>query len=200
MLEEVIALTGKFGCGKGTVARILKEKYGFKDEVYSNLIIEEAASERKTLSGVREMQDYGNYMRARYGGGILTQRLLEKASHEGGKWVLDGLRNTAEAKLVRDVGGIVVAVDAEAEQRYRLSMIRGRERDPKTWEEFVELDERASGKGQDDNGQQVERCMNEADYWVYNYGDLEDLEAEVERMVMWRAEGKEGKLPKIARR
>ena len=68
----------------------------------------------------------------------------------------------------------LISIDAELEIRWRNAQNRGKESDPKTFEEFLEADKRDFQENTD-NGQQVEKCMSLADYNLLNNGTIEEL-------------------------
>ena len=63
--------------------------------------------------------------------------------------IIDSLRNAGEAVFLRKKLGdkfVLIAVDAPQRLRFERTLKRGKEGDPKTWEEFLKVDERDNHK------------------------------------------------------
>lgn len=175
----ILGLTGTIAAGKGAILDHLKSK-GFKNFTFSDELREEAR--RKNIEINREnLQMLGTEMRTNFGGGILAKKLLEKARDEE-KVVVDGIRNIAEIKELRKRPDFVlISLDAPQKLRFHRLQERKRENDPQTWEEFIkkdDIDNGINGNG-NENGQQNLKCMELADFAIYNDGDLGTL---LERM------------------
>ena len=74
---------------------------------------------------------------------------------------------------------VLIAVDSPPEMRFERLLKRGRPDDPKTFEEFQELDSRDQGIGQPDYGQQTRRCIEQADFTIINDGSFEDFQNKI---------------------
>jgi len=174
----IIGLTGTKASGKGIVADILQAK----DFVYTSTSdrVREEAVERGILNyTIRDLQDIGNELRNRFGAGVLVKRSLELVG-ERKNIVIDGIRNVGEVQELRKQKDfILIGIDAPLEIRYKRLIERGRESDPKTWEDFLAMDRRDKGIGELNIGQQVEACMNMADIKIYNEGTLKQLEEKI---------------------
>jgi dephospho-CoA kinase len=77
----------------------------------------------------------------------------------------------------------LIAVDASKELRWERIKTRSREGDPKTWEEFVEVDERDQGVNEPLYGQRVRECIQMADFLLINDGTQEEVNEKVLRIV-----------------
>lgn len=125
--QVIIGLTGLAASGKGTAAQYLKEKYGFKVLVFSDIIKEEA--ERRGLltgKGMEEtksiLSEFGDVWRKETGRkDIVGQKLIEKIK-EGNlnKVVVDGFRSVEEVELFRKTFKkfILIQIDASLEKRW----------------------------------------------------------------------------------
>lgn len=178
----IIGLTGSLGAGKSIVSDFLKEK-GF---VYLSLSDElrEIAKERKIELIRKNLQDLGNWLRENFGVGILAEKVLDKIQNQEYKRaIVDGIRNPAEIKVLRQLKNFfLVSVDASQEIRFQRLISRNRESDPKTWEEFVEVDDRDKGIGELETGQAVEKCMKQADFVLINPGSLEEIKEKMSKL------------------
>jgi hypothetical protein len=53
--------------------------------------------------------------------------------------------------------------------------------DPKTFEEFLEIDETDLRNNKPEYGQRVRYCLKLADYFIINYGSLDELNKKLEK-------------------
>ncbi len=143
-----IGLAGTLNAGKDSLGDVLSAKYGFLHMSTSDMI---------RLMKKREFGDtpqalllrndpYINNMRAERGPGFLVQAvhddwLAEKEKFPGG-YVASAIRAIGEAEKVKELGGIVVFVDADPMVRYKRSLARGRDANEKgkTFQEFIETE------------------------------------------------------------
>ncbi len=171
----IIGLTGSMGCGKGEIVNIL-EKLGFKHITLSSMIRAEA-KERGLPEDREVLMEIGNSMRAFDGAGVLAKKSLEKiklSDHED--WVIDGIRNPAEiVELKTDEDFHMVGVHTDREVLIDRILSRSRAGDALVKEDIVAKIEREWGKGEPDDGQQVEKCMKDSDLIINNEGTLEEL-------------------------
>jgi len=175
----IIGLTGSLAAGKGVVSDFLKEK-GF---VYLSLSNElrEIAKENKIEITRKNLQDLGNKLRESKGSGVLAERAFNKiANQEYKKAIVDGIRNPAEIEILKKLKNFfLVSVDAPQEIRFKRLVERNRESDPKTFETFLEVDNRDKGIGELETGQAVGKCMTLANVTLINEGTLEEVKKEV---------------------
>ena len=172
-----IGLTGYMASGKGEIAKILKEQ-GYKYVSLSDMVREEADAHE--LEHTREnLQRIGNRLREEFGGGVLGMRVREKIEKEDkdGNWVIDGVRNPAEAKELMKLDEFhFLGVVASSEIIVERIMGRGREGEQSTTEEEIlaKLDIE-KGKDQPENGQQVDKCIDLIDFLIINKGTIDEL-------------------------
>jgi len=113
-----------------------------------------------------------------YGAHILAKMAVEYLPRDKEMIIIDGIRNPGEAEFLRSKFGVdfvLVAVDSPVEKRFENIRNRGDVRDPKTREEFDQMDARDQGSGEPPYGQQVAACVQTADYKIVNDGTLEEL-------------------------
>jgi dephospho-CoA kinase len=177
----IIGLTGTLASGKGEVAEYLK-KQGFAYFSLSDEVREEAA--KRGIEIRREnLQKLGNELRAQNGNGVLAQLALKKIV-PGMNVIVDGIRNPAEAKELKNFGHFyLIATDAPRDQRFKRMMTRNRESDPKTWADFLKVDVIDQGYQQDESGQQVAECMKAADYKIINNASVESLHEKTQYVI-----------------
>ena len=179
----VFGLTGKNASGKGTVAEILKKK-NFTYHSLSDSLRDELKSLKKEETR-ENLIDIGNELREKGGPGVLADKLMPKLNSENNH-IVDSIRNPLEVISLRKETLLrrffLISVDANARLRYDRLCSRGRIGDTDSWEKFVEQ-EKKEENNDDPNKQQLSRTMEMADYSIDNSGTLEELEAQVNRII-----------------
>jgi len=187
----IIGLTGTKASGKGEIAKIL-EQNGFAYSSTSDRVREEAVSKGLVNYTIKDLQDIGNDLREKFGLGVLAKRTLELIKGNENV-VIDGIRNLGEIEELKRQGNFVlIAVDASQEKRFERLIARKRESDPKTYSDFLKMDERDLGKEEKNSGQQVGKCIEQADYTLENNETIEELQKKIEEVF--------GKIQDIAER
>ena len=179
----VLGLTGKNASGKGTVAEILKKK-NFTYHSLSDSLRDELKTLKKEETR-ENLIDIGNELREKGGPGVLADKLMPKLNFENNH-IVDSIRNPLEViSLRRDTqlrSFFLISVHANARLRYDRLCSRGRIGDTDSWEKFVEQENKEENND-DPNKQQLSKTMEMADYNVDNSGTLEELEAQVNRII-----------------
>jgi dCMP deaminase len=178
----IIGLTGSLASGKGIVSDFLKEK----SFVYLSLSNElrQVASEKGIEINRKNLQDLGNYLRKENGSGVLAELVVKKIIQNNYKnVVIDGIRNPKEIEVLRKLKNFyLISVDANVDIRFERMKKRNRENDPKTWEEFLQVDSRDKGIGEEASGQNVAKCMEQSDFFIMNNLDLNSTKKRVEEI------------------
>jgi len=173
----LIGLVGRMGSGKGTVAEILKEQ-GFSSAIISDFIIKEM-KERGIAIILENIQDVGDEARKKYGGGEWVKRILKEMDLDK-NYIFDGVRNPGEVEELRKTGKFfLIYVDCMQHIRWPRVKDSGKEKNPKIWEEFLIAEKRDSGLNQPEYGQQVDKCIQKADFVITNNYALENLKRQV---------------------
>lgn len=138
----LIGLSGTNGSGKDTVGHMLAERHGYLFVSVSDLIREEAR--KRGLPVTREvLRTISAEWRREFGLGVLVDRAIAKWKESGDQYtgvVACPMRNSGEAQHLKDLGGLLIWVDADPKVRYDriTSGNRGRAgEDDKTYEQFV---------------------------------------------------------------
>src|SRR5262245_44558236 len=167
----LIGLTGRNAAGKGEVARYLQQK-SFYYYSLSDVIRDEIRSRGEEPTRER-LIIVGNELRQKYGSNILAERTLAKIEDDK-HYIIDSIRNPAEVDAFRAAKHFkLLRVEAPADVRFERILKRHRESDPRTFEEFVALENReAEG---DDTSQNLVKVELMADHSLTNDGALEKL-------------------------
>ena len=176
----IIGLTGTMGSGKAEIAKYLTSK-GFDYYVYSD-ILREIAKQRNIDPTRKNLQKLGNDIKKETKNlGILSKKIIQKI--KTAKTVVDGVRNIDEIKELKK-GGSFYLIGVSAPQRLRYMRIgkRGREGDPKTFREFKRIDN-LENRGKT-KGQEINKCLSVADFFIVNDGSLEELKKKVEDVLL----------------
>jgi dephospho-CoA kinase len=183
---KIIGITGTLGSGKTTVKDFFLSRFSYSFVSLSDIIKEELQKEGKELKRENFIEK-GNELRKKYGNQILvevaTLTLPERIEKQF--LIIDGIRNPEEVEFLRKKFGkdfVLIAVDAPKELRFKRLLERGKEGDPKTFEEFLKIDEADLGKNQPEYGQNVEECLKLADYLIINDGSINELNKKLEEI------------------
>ena len=172
----VIGVTGTLCSGKGIVSKILLSK-GCDIDTFSSIIRDELKSRGNSSPDRMQLQDEGNRLRKEFGSQVIAQRLLLKYKDSVKPLVIDGLRNIAELDYLRENSDFVlIGVDAPLDLRWNYTRNRKTSRDLMDYDEFVKLEARDRGHNEPLNGQQVDMCLAQADYLIYNDEEFKKLE------------------------
>lgn len=175
----ILGITGTDGAGKGTVVEYLVTKKGFTHYSSRELLLAEVlkAGIEPTRNELRLM---GNKMRAEEGDDVIVQKaLLQIESTKQQNAVVESLRALAEAKTLKERGGILLAIDADLAVRYKRVQGRRSVSDQVTFEQFVAHEE-LEKNDTDPHGMQKAKVMEMADYTIMNNGSRESLVVAIE--------------------
>ncbi|MBI3683965.1 MAG: AAA family ATPase [Acidobacteria bacterium] len=169
-----IGLTGPFGSGCTTDARILQERLAYKHYRLSDLLVARWRAENPEKPYSRtDLQLLGNHVREDAGDpGVLAREAiaaLERDAEQHARIAFDGIRNTGEIDVLRNRFGhrfFLFAIECPREQRWKrlepTYMQRGRTRP-----DFLDEEQRDGGE-EGRYGQQVRLCVFQADVLLRN--------------------------------
>ena len=95
--------------------------------------------------------------------------------------VISSIRNSGEIDRIHDFGGELVWVDADPEIRFERISSRGREDDPKTFNEFEAQQQAEMERSGDEATLNMAEVRERADrVFTNDHGDVESLEKAIE--------------------
>ena len=175
----IIGLTGPMASGKTTVVEALK-KEGFKHFTLSDIVREECAKQGREMTRDNLMA-IGEALRHEFGAGVLGMLALKRVLTEGenDNWIIDGIRNPEEAKELRKYSTFVLVANTAPEELL-VSRILSRKRSDDILDETAIRQKlrREMGEGEPFEGQQVQKCIDMADYVFENTMPMDQVEAE----------------------
>lgn len=176
----IIGLTGSFGAGKGAVVDYLVQK-GFRHYSVREFLTEEIG--RRGLPVNRDsMIVVANDLRGEHGSAYLIELMYARAEENGGDAVIESLRAVAEIEKIKELGGMVIGVDADSKIRYDRAVKRGSETDNVTYEKFLEQ-EKAESNPDDPTKQNIFGALKRADFILTNNGTFEELHAQIDEVL-----------------
>lgn len=182
MPKILLGITGTDGSGKGTVVDYLVAHKGFIHYSAREIWVAHLA-ERGTESSRANMRLIANELREKHGNDFLVTYYLEKIKQDGTQNVIiESIRAISEAETLKANGGILIAVDADQKLRYERVQSRRSESDKVSFELFAEQEE-LELNDPNPHGMQKRKVMERADYTIFNNGALEELFAEIERVM-----------------
>lgn len=176
----IIGIVGPFGSGKTTVAKYLVKKDFINIRLSS--FLEEEAKKRYGKIDRKGLQDIGNEFRKKYGPFILAQWAIEKTCGKD-KIVIDGIRNLAEIKFLKNQADFsLFGVTADPKIRFR-RLKENKTKGLPVFRDFLRLDARDKGRGQLKSGLQVTKCLEKADYFIENNGNIGELYQKIDNFL-----------------
>lgn len=176
-MRKLIGLTGTNGSGKGEAAAFFKS-HGYSYFSLSDIIRHELTQEGQEVTRDNLIQK-GNQLREKHGADTLARRVMAQVI---GNSVIDSIRNLSEIEYLRtEASFILLAIDAPVEIRYERVKLRGRDESVKTLEEFIAKEEEEMTRME--KGQQLNACIEAADYRLTNEGSLDDFFKKLEKFL-----------------
>lgn len=170
----IIGVVGPLCSGKDSFAQIMS---GFGFEVFSFGDVLREEMKKQNIDITREnLQNFSNDLRRNRGAGAVSKIIISRMQ-PGKNYLVQGFRNPAEVKEFLALENFdLVSLDSSAERRFERMKLRKREKDPETFKDFRELeDKELLGVGQDEFGFHIQDCMNLASMGIVNEGNFEDL-------------------------
>jgi dephospho-CoA kinase len=175
---KIIGICGTNGSGKDTIAQMLAERHGWLMVQYSDFLRVEARKRGLPIER-RHLSFISAEWRATHGYSVLTEKSVDLFNKSKDKYkglVVLSMRHPGEAKKVKELGGVVVWVDADPKIRYKRVTGRGRStEDIKKYEHFLAEEEAEMHHSGHESTVSMAKVKDMADIFLENNGD--DLEA-----------------------
>ena len=180
----IIGVVGQIASGKGILVKYLIEKLGFISYSLSSAVHREIEKKGIKKYTRQMLQDMGDELRREFGDEVLAQRIIKAINEKKkDKIVIEGIRNPGEIEFLRNNSNfILIGVKANRELRFKRLLFRGKEWDPKSYEDFLKVDRRDLGVGQQKSGQQVGKCLAYCDYVLTNNKNIKDFEKKIKKL------------------
>lgn len=179
MSKIILGIAGEIASGKGTTAKYLIERYGASTHRFSTSLRDVAR--RMYLDESREnLQKISTMMRENFSDDVLSMVIYRDVANDNTQVVaIDGVRRMADIEFLKKLLEFkLVYIDADMKNRYSRIVKRGENVDDnaKTFEEFEKDHEREAEL-------QIKDLKNEADFVIDNNGSLEQLYAQIDRII-----------------
>jgi len=176
----ILGLCGENGSGKTYVANYIVKR-GFTYYSLSDII--RRMLEKEGKKSTREnMQNKGKQLVNEHGPGVLG-KLIKNYIDENVNTVVDSIRRTEEVRELKKISGFTLLyVTAPPEARFKRIKERNRLGDPKTYEEFLGL-ENVETNGKGDTGQNIKEVAKLADETIINNGLTLDLNRKLDILI-----------------
>ncbi len=171
----IIGLVGRMASGKGEFVNIMTN-FGFNHITLSSMIREEAKKQNREETR-ENLMEIGNGIRSAGGAGALMKKAVEKLKEKPTEdWIIDGIRNPAEISELIEYGDVfIVGLYAEEDILVNRILSRKRAGDAVSREDIVAKLDREYGKDEPEEGQQVEKCMQQVEFVIRNEGSLDEF-------------------------
>jgi len=179
----IIGVAGTIGAGKETLTSYFRER-GFVYFETSAIIKEELVKLGLEITRTN-MQNWADEQRVKFGVGAVMKIMLERANADKSKhYLFDSLRNPGEADFLKEncETFYLIAVDAPKAVRFERIVKRGKLHDPKTWQDFLNVDERDLNDTKNPLGQHTAQLLKIADFLILNNKNLESAKKEIEHI------------------
>lgn len=182
----IIGVVGQIASGKGILVKYLTEKLGFVSFSLSSIVHLELKKKRIKEFTRQTLQDLGDELREEYGNDVLISRLNEVIKgQKKARVVIEGIRNPGEIEFLKKFPNFtLIGVKAGRKVRFNRVLKRQKPWDPKHYEDFLKVDRRDLGIGQDKSGQQVGKCLAYCDYVLTNNKNTEGFEKKIGKLMV----------------
>ncbi len=178
---HIVGITGTSWAGKGTVVEILISQYGYQHYGVSEYLSQELKKQGLAVDR-QHLIDLANQLRSKHGNWAIVQLLYQQAKKQGGNAIIESLRSVWEVQeLQKNADFILLAVDADPQTRYQRILQRKSAKDQISRETFLQQ-EHSEMQNTDPNKQNIQACMDLANYHINNDGTLEELKAQIQTL------------------
>jgi len=175
---KIIGIAGTNGSGKDSLGEILAKNYGYMFVSGADFLRDEA--KKRGLSIEREvLRTISAEWRRKYGLGVLVDKAFEIYKQSAKKYkglVISPMRNPGEAQHLKELGGVLIWVDADLKVRYgRITKRQRSTEDQKTFEQFLAEEQAEMEHSGDETTLSLSGVKLKADIFLENNGTLEEF-------------------------
>jgi dephospho-CoA kinase len=178
----LLGVVGLNGSGKDTVAKYLREYYGFEWVSLSDMVRKEVLARGLSVSNRDSLNMVAEDMRKKAGPSIWIQRSLENYSPEK-DLVLSSFRHPSEIDIVHEKKGKMILVDAKIEIRFQRTVERvlhnAQDHGSVGFDDFKKKEERELSNPDKDK-MQMGACVLMHDFKIDNNTSVENLYAQID--------------------
>jgi dephospho-CoA kinase len=182
---KIIGISGTNGSGKDSLGQMLAERHGWLFVSGADFLREEAKKRGSPIE--REvLRTISAEWRRKHGLGVLIDMAIELFNNSSGKYhglIVSPMRNPGEAQHLKDLGGVLVWVDANPKVRYeRISQRQRSAEDQKTFEQFLKEEQDEMQHSGDEATLSLSGVKAKADIFLENNGsDIEKFKGAAEK-------------------
>ena len=176
----IVGITGTIGAGKGTVVDYLIKEKGF-EHISARDIWTKELKKRGLPVDRDHMTKLANELRAEHGPAYFVEQALLSVKKDI-PTVVESIRTVGETELLKENGGILLAIDSDQKVRFERISGRGSALDDVSFEDFMRQEENEM-QNEDPSKQNIMKVMGLADFKISNAGSVEELENQVEKFL-----------------
>lgn len=178
----IVGITGTLGAGKGTIVDFL-----VREKNFNHFSVRQFLLEQIRISGMPENRDsmvwIANKLRREHSPSYIVDCLFDKAAFSGKPAIIESIRTPGEVlSLRRKEHFYLFAVDADPRTRYERISKRKSETDQVDFKTFQENESREM-TSDDPTKQNIQKCIEMADFRFTNNGSVRALEKAVEGVI-----------------
>jgi len=175
---NVIGLMGRIGSGKGTVADVLINEFGFKSITMGDLAREEVVN--RGLEPTREVTTRVSTELLSQDPAFFIKKAVKKIKGSGhDRWLIDGIRRPLDVQEFSKAFPDITFVKVEVKPRIRFERMKLRARPgfPDTFDKFLEHERL------EDEKFELGKTLSEADVVLDNNGSMSELQEKTRELV-----------------
>ena len=179
---KIIWITGPQAAWKWAIVDYLTQKKWFAHYSVRWFLTQEL--EKRWLTVDRDsMRELGNELRANYWPSYITDQLFLQAQEACKDAIIESVRAIGEVEsLKKNSDFILLAVNADQKLRFARAIARKSASDFVSFEKFQEQ-ERLESENSDPFKQNINACIQMADYVINNDWNLEDLYKQLDEII-----------------